>query len=96
MSPAITLGRWLVAATFATGTPALAVPCLVTATTNALVFNGTLKDPCNLAVRAYVWGFPLVEAARIRNGRQVYPKLRVHQTRSSSDKSFGRATGKEV
>jgi hypothetical protein len=41
-------------------------PRLCTATTNAEIFDGPERDPYTLAVRAYVWGFPLVEMAWIR------------------------------
>lgn len=36
------------------------------ATTTAELFGVATADPYALAVRAYVWGFPLVEAAKIR------------------------------
>ncbi|WGK62473.1 DUF1214 domain-containing protein [Halopseudomonas sp. SMJS2] len=34
--------------------------------TNADIFDGTTSDPYLLAFRAYIWGYPLVEAAKIR------------------------------
>lgn len=33
---------------------------------NAAIFDGETRDARRLAARAYVWGYPLVEAARIR------------------------------
>lgn len=33
---------------------------------DAAIFAGATQDPTRLAMRAYVWGMPLVEAARIR------------------------------
>ena len=33
---------------------------------NAAIFAGETHDPRRLAQRAYVWGYPLVAAARIR------------------------------
>lgn len=39
---------------------------LSSATTAAEIFDGRSADPYVLAVRAYVWGYPLIEAAKIR------------------------------
>jgi hypothetical protein len=39
---------------------------LLGATTDEEVFGTPRRDPYTVAVRAYVWGFPLVEMARIR------------------------------
>ena len=39
---------------------------LLSATSNDEIFGGRECDPYTLAVRAYVWGFPLVEMAWIR------------------------------
>jgi hypothetical protein len=41
-------------------------PDLSHATTTQEIFGGSAKDPYTLAVRAYVWGFPLVSAATLR------------------------------
>jgi hypothetical protein len=41
-------------------------PDLSQATTTQQIFNGPAKDPYTLAVRAYVWGFPLVLSGQVR------------------------------
>lgn len=43
-----------------------APPSLADATSTAQIFSGPAKDPYTLAVRAYVWGYPLVNAAQVR------------------------------
>jgi hypothetical protein len=41
-------------------------PSLARATTTEQIFAGHASDPYTLAVRAYVWGYPLVNAAQVR------------------------------
>jgi hypothetical protein len=41
-------------------------PSLAGATTTQQIFAGHVDDPYTLAVRAYVWGYPLVNAAQVR------------------------------
>jgi hypothetical protein len=46
--------------------PGAAAGALSGARTNAEIFAGDTHDPYVLAVRAYVWGYPLVRAAQLR------------------------------
>ena len=76
----------------AAAAPGVAAPAadpMASATTTEAIFGPRRHDPYAIALRAYVWGFPLVEAARIRAGRIAsgVPLNRLGHERKRADPS---------
>ncbi|WP_380879465.1 hypothetical protein ACFB49_22390 [Sphingomonas sp. DBB INV C78] len=64
------MSRYMLLAALALVAPGAASAAIsIEATTTAAIFDGATSDAHDLAVRAYVWGMPLVQAARIRLAR---------------------------